>query len=46
VFQDPTLWLNTPNDQLGGRKPNDWIEEGRGQLVWDLIQAIKHGMVT
>lgn len=49
VILDPDLWIETPNDQLGGRKPIDLVnsaDEAERQRVRDLIEAIKHGMFT
>ncbi|HEX8129127.1 MAG TPA: MbcA/ParS/Xre antitoxin family protein [Pyrinomonadaceae bacterium] len=41
-------WLETPNDQLGGKKPRDLIKSGtEGRLqVRNLLDAIKLGMPT
>lgn len=46
VIADPDRWLDSVNDQLGGRKPKEWIAEGQGELVRDLIRVIKHGLFT
>ena len=47
VVLDPERWLRTPNDLLGGREPLDLAQSKEGrQMVRDLIEAIKHGMVT
>lgn len=41
-------WLETPNDQLGGKSPRDLIRSGtEGRLqVHNLLDAIKLGMPT
>jgi hypothetical protein len=44
VVADPGGWLNEPNDQLGGQRPNDLIGTDREQHVRDLLRAIKYGM--
>jgi Protein of unknown function (DUF2384) len=44
VVADPARWLNTANDQLGGRKPGDLIGTADEQHLRNLIRAIKHGM--
>lgn len=49
VVKKPDEWLQTENDQLGGRKPKDLIETGNEnqiEQVLDLIRAIKYGMMT
>lgn len=48
LFDDPDEWLQTRNEYLGGRTPEDLIEsgeEGRVQ-VRNLLEAIKLGMPT
>jgi hypothetical protein len=44
VVADPAQWLNTENDQLGGRKPGDLIGTVDERHLRNLIRAIKHGM--
>lgn len=46
VLADPRDWLDMPNDQLGGERPNDLIGTEREQAVRDLLRAVKHGMPT
>lgn len=46
VIADPDQWLNAPNDQLGGKTPQEQIDDGRDDLVRDLARRIKHGMST
>jgi uncharacterized protein (DUF2384 family) len=46
VVKDPDTWLDTQNDQLGGRKPADLVGTPEEHLVRELIRAAKHGMPT
>lgn len=46
VVLEPEKWLKTPNDRLGGREPNDLIGTPDERLLRNLVQSIKHGMVT
>ena len=46
IFEKPDTWLETENDQLGGQKPKTLIDDGKSQVVRDLIQSIKYGAVT
>lgn len=46
IVSDPNLWLDTPNDQLGGMKPRDLIGTQREGLIRELARAIKIGMPT
>jgi hypothetical protein len=46
IFEKPDIWLETENEQLGGQKPRALIDDGKGQVVRDLIQSIKYGAVT
>jgi uncharacterized protein (DUF2384 family) len=48
VIRDAEQWLKMPNDQLGGRRPVDMINasDDERRQVHDLIESIKHGMVT
>jgi uncharacterized protein (DUF2384 family) len=48
VVRDADQWLKMPNDQLGGRRPIDMINAGydKRRQVHDLIETIKHGMIT
>lgn len=43
VESDLQKWLDAPNDQLGGRKPNDMLGTPDQQHVVDLIEAVKSG---
>ena len=44
VVKDPELWLGLPNDQLGGKMPQDLIGTPEEENLRDLIRAIKHGV--
>jgi uncharacterized protein (DUF2384 family) len=47
VVQDPDEWLRQPNDQLGGKRPQDFLgSPEKEKLLRDLLRAIKHGMPT
>lgn len=46
VVLDPVTWLNQPNDQLGGKRPQDLLDQGDEDAVRDLIRSIRHGMPT
>jgi hypothetical protein len=46
LIADPAQWLDMPNSQLAGQKPNDLIGTEREQLLRDLLRAIKYGLGT
>ena len=48
IFDNPDEWLQTPNEYLGGRKPDDLIESGEKgrEQVRNLLEAIKLGLPT
>ncbi len=48
IFPEPQTWLDTPNDQLRGKKPKDLLAANadKRQQVSDLLEAIKLGMTT
>lgn len=48
VIPDADEWRRTPNNQLGGKTPDELIvgtDEEREELR-NLVEAIKHGMVS
>jgi hypothetical protein len=47
VVLHPDLWLDAPNDRLGGLPPRSMLgfQEGR-ELLHNLVQNVKHGMTT
>ncbi len=47
IVQDPDLWLDTPNERFGGQQPRTLLESEKGRaILHDVVQAVKHGMVT
>ena len=38
------LWLNSPHPDLGGRTPQSLIDEGRGQIVLDMLENAMMGI--
>jgi uncharacterized protein (DUF2384 family) len=47
IVQDPDEWLRQPNDQLGGKRPQDFLgSPEKEKPLRDLLRAIKHGMPT
>lgn len=47
VVQDANLWLESPNDRLGGLKPKNLLSTSEGRSVLhSLVLSIKHGMFT
>jgi len=48
IFSESDLqqWLDAPNAQLAGRKPNDMLGTPDQQHLVDLIEAVKSGAFT
>lgn len=46
LVDDPCAWAQQPNDQLGGRKPEELIGTPDEPRLRDLIRAIKYGFPT
>ena len=46
TMPDPEQWLNSPNGQLGGRKPIDLIGTPTEKTLRDLILAVKYLAVS
>ena len=46
LFDDPSEWLESPNPSLGGYAPQDLLGTDREVLVQNLLDGIKHGMVS
>jgi DNA-binding transcriptional MerR regulator len=46
IFADPDVWLDTPNPRTAGETPREAIDGGNEQLVIDIVEAIKHGMIS
>jgi len=40
------LWLNFPHTDLGGRTPQSLIDEGRGEIVLDMLEAARMGVTS
>lgn len=46
IFGEPDVWLDTPNPRTAGDTPREAIESGSEQLVLDIVESIKHGMIS
>ena len=46
IVLDPQTWMHTPNDQLGGMEPQDFIGTDREPILRNLLEMLKHGMPT
>lgn len=47
LVKDPQQWLEQPNDQLGGKPPQEFLGTPESEKpLRDLLRAIKHGMPT
>jgi hypothetical protein len=47
IFRDPDVWLDQPNDQLGGIPPKHFLGSPETEKpLRDLLRAIKHRMST
>ena len=46
VIPRPGVWMDTPNENLGGARPRELIGTDREDLVRGLARAIKHGMFS
>lgn len=42
VFADPDDWMRRAHPMLGGRSPQECIDAGDQQAVWDLLRNIKY----
>jgi len=36
-------WLQLPNEMLGDLKPVEAIERGQSDLVWQVVEGLRHG---
>jgi hypothetical protein len=45
IVDNPDRWLRTPNDEFGGEAPGNLIGSPHQNLLRDLIQRVKHGML-
>jgi hypothetical protein len=46
VVADPEVWMDTPHDLLGGKKPNELVGTANEQQLRELARAIKIGMFS
>jgi Protein of unknown function (DUF2384) len=46
VLAEPDLWLNTPNDQFGGRTPLELVGTPDERLLHQWVGAVKHGIYS
>ena len=46
LIADPERWLNTPNDQFGGRTPVDLLGTEEEYLVREWVGAVKYGIMS
>lgn len=42
IFADPDEWMHREHPMLGGRPPQECVDAGDGQQVWDLLRNIKY----
>ncbi len=42
IFADPDEWMHREHPMLGGRTPQECIDAGEEQSVWDLLRTIKY----
>ena len=42
IFADPGEWMRQQHPMLAGRSPQECIDAGDEQLVWDLLRNIKY----
>lgn len=41
-FANPDEWLDTPNPNLAGRTPNDFVKDGHDEPVRNLLRSLKY----
>ncbi len=46
VIRDAQTWLETPNDKLGGRRPEELIGTDQEIEVRNMLRSVKMGMFT
>ena len=39
-------WFATPNDSFKGRTPNDMIDQGAADEIWEMIYFLRSGNPT
>lgn len=42
IFADPDEWMQRKHPMLGGRSPQECVDGGDEQAVWDLLRNIKY----
>jgi hypothetical protein len=42
IFADPGGWMSQRHPLLAGRSPQECIDAGDDQAVWDLLRSIKY----
>lgn len=42
IFADPDQWMHREHPMLGGRSPQQCVDAGDEQAVWDLLRNIKY----
>lgn len=42
IFADPDVWMRREHPMLGGRTPQQCVDSGEEQAVWDLLRNIKY----
>lgn len=42
IFADPDEWMRREHPMLGGRTPQQCVDAGEQQAVWDLLRNIKY----
>lgn len=42
IFADPDEWMHREHPMLGGRTPQQCVDAGQEQAVWDLLRTIKY----
>jgi hypothetical protein len=46
IVENADRWLNTPNDQFGGRTPGELIGTEDEHLLREWVGAVQHGMMS
>lgn len=42
IFADPDEWMHRKHPMLAGRSPQECVDAGDEQAVWDLLRSIKY----
>jgi Protein of unknown function (DUF2384) len=42
IFADPNGWMSQEHPMLAGRSPQECIDAGDEQAVWDLLRTIRY----